>query len=95
MVAASKNETHVIFTGILSLLIGLPVIILHNILTFDVLGFVTFIGWMSVLKGVVRITFPSFIVQKMESYKNTESKAWLIVAVILGLGLMYFGYYPY
>jgi len=79
----------------LSLLIGLPVIILHNIWTLDVLGFVTFIGWMSVLKGVVRIAFPSFVVQKMERYKNSESKVWLIIAVLIGAGLMYCGYYPY
>lgn len=79
----------------LSLLIGLPVIILQNIWTLDVLGFVTFIGWMSVLKGVVRIAFPSFVVQKMERNKNSESKVWLIIAVLIGAGLMYCGYYPY
>jgi len=95
MIAASKDETHVMFTGMLSLMIGLPVIILHNIWTCDVLGFVTFIGWMSVIKGVVRIAFPSFVVQKMENYKNSASKIWLIVALLLGLGLMYCGYYPY
>jgi len=94
MIAASKDETQIMFTGMLSLIIGLPVIILHNIWSFDVLGFVTFIGWMSVLKGVVRIAFPSFVVNKMESY-NSESKVWLIVAVLIGAGLMYCGYYPY
>ena len=94
MIAASKDETHIMFTGMLNLIIGLPVIILHNIWTFDVLGFVTFIGWNSVLKGVVRIAFPSFVVKKMES-NNSESKVWLIIAVLIGAGLMYCGYYPY
>ena len=50
---------------------------------------------MSVLKGVVRIAFPSFVVQKMERYKNSESKVWLIIALLIGAGLMYCGYYPY
>jgi len=94
MIAASKDETHIMFTGMLSLIIGLPVIILHNIWTFDVLGFVTFIGWISVVKGVVRIAFPSCVVKKIESY-NSESKVWLIIAVLIGAGLMYCGYYPY
>jgi hypothetical protein len=94
MIQASKEKSHVMFTGMLSLIIGLPVIILHNIWTFDVLGLVTFIGWMSVIKGVVRIAFPNFVVQKMESY-NSESKVWLIAAVLIGAGLMYCGYYPY
>ncbi len=94
MIAAFKDETHIMFTGMLSLIIGLPVIILHNIWTFDVLGFVTFIGWISVVKGVVRIAFPSFVVKKMESY-NSESKVWLIIAVLIGAELLYCGYYPY
>ena len=94
MIAASKDETHIMFAGMLSLIIGLPVIILHNIWTLDVLGFVTFIGWNSVVKGIVRIAFPSFVVKKMESY-NSESKVWLIIAVLIGAGLMYCGYYPY
>ena len=95
MIIAGKDEKHVMLTGMLSLFIGLPVIILHNIWTFDVLGFVTFIGWVSVVKGVVRIAFPSFVVRKMERYKSSQSKVWLIIAVMIGLGLMYCGYYPY
>lgn len=95
MIIAGKDKKHVMFTGMLSLFIGLPVIILHNIWTFDVLGFVTFIGWVSVVKGVVRIAFPSFVVRKMERYKSSQSKVWLIIAVMIGLGLMYCGYYPY
>ena len=31
MIIAGKDEKHVMFTGMLSLFIGLPVIILHNI----------------------------------------------------------------
>ena len=94
MIQASKEKSHVMLTGMLSLIIGLPVIILHNIWTFDVLGLVTFIGWMSTLKGVVRIAKPSFVIKKMEMY-DADSKRWLYVAVLIGAGLMYCGYYPY
>jgi hypothetical protein len=95
MLSASKDKSFVVLTGFISLLMGLPVIILHNIWTADVLGFITFVGWMSVLKGVVRIAKPSFVVQKMENYTGASSKIWLVVALIIGAGLMYAGYYPY
>ena len=78
MIAASKDETHIMFTGMLSLFIGLPVIILHNIWTFDVLGFVTFIGWISVVKGVVRIAFPSFVVKKMDELEHKCDYIFLV-----------------
>lgn len=95
MIKTSQDETQVILTGMISLLIGLPVIILHNIWTADIVGFITFIGWMSVLKGVVRIAYPSFVVNKMKNYTEKSSTIWLIVAILLGSGLMYCGYYPY
>ena len=95
MIKSSQDETNIVLTGIISLLIGLPVIILHNIWTADVLGFITFIGWTSTLKGVVRIAFPSFVVNKMKKYTENSSNIWLIFAMLLGAGLMYCGYYPY
>lgn len=95
MIKSSQDETNIVLTGIISLLIGLPVIILHNIWTADVLGFITFIGWMSTLKGVVRIAFPSFVVNKMKKSTVNSLNIWLIFAMLLGAGLIYCGYYPY
>ena len=68
MIKTSQDETQVILTGMISLIIGLPVIILHNVWTADILGFITLIGWTTSLKGVVRIAFPSFVVNKMKKY---------------------------
>ena len=95
MIKSSQDETNIVLTGIISLLIGLPVIILHNIWTADVLGFITFIGWMSTLKGVVRIAFPSFVANKMKKKTENNLNILLIFAMLLGAGLMYCGYYPY
>ncbi len=90
-----QDETNIMIGGVISLLIGLPVIILHNIWTTDVLGFITYIGWMSTLKGVVRIAFPSFVVNKMKKSTVNSLNIWLIFAMLLGAGLIYCGYYPY
>jgi hypothetical protein len=90
MIRLSKEESFVVLTGMFSIAIGLPVILLHNIWTADVLGFVTFLGWMSVLKGVIRIAKPSVVIDNFK-----EGKGILLAAMIVGLGLMYAGYYPY
>jgi hypothetical protein len=95
MIKTSQDEAQVILTGMISLLIGLPVIILHNVWTADIVGFITFVGWMSVLKGVVRIAYPSHVVNMMRNYTGKSVNIWLIVAVGLGVGLIYCGYYPY
>ena len=95
MIKSKKKKKNIVLTGIISLLIGLPVIILHNIWTADVLGFITFIGWMTTLKGVVRIAFPSFVANKMKEKTENSLNILLIFAMLLGSGLMYCGYYPY
>lgn len=95
ILSVSTDKSFIILSGFVSLLVGLPVIILHNIWTADVVGFITFMGWISTLKGVVRLAKPSFVVDKMKRYSERDSKVWLIVATLLGLGLMYAGYYPY
>ena len=51
-VIITQSKENIMLTGMISLIIGLPVIILHNIWKADVSGLVTFIGWMSTLKGV-------------------------------------------
>ena len=94
-VIITQSKENIMLTGMISLIIGLPVIILHNIWKADVSGLVTFIGWMSTLKGVVRIAYPSFVVNKMKNYTENSSNIWLIFAMLLGAGLMYCGYYPY
>jgi len=94
-VIITQSKENIMLTGMISLIIGLPVIILHNIWKADVSGLVTFIGWMSTLKGVVRIAYPSFVVNKMKNYTENSFNIWLIFAMLLGSGLMYCGYYPY
>ena len=79
--------------GYMALLIGIPVIILHNVWEFSVLGLVTFFGWSSLLKGFLFLFKPSIIKKKDYSDKNIKIRA--VVSVFLGLALMYCGYYPY
>ena len=84
-----RNNSLLFFTPIICFIIGLPVIILHNIWTPDVVGFVTLLGWVTVLKGFLILLNPSWLPKK----SNVKLRAWF--GLILGLGLMYCGYYPY
>ena len=95
MLGALKNSDKVMFSGMMSLIIGLPTIILHNIWTADILGFITFLGWSTTVKGIVRIAYPSFVVKKMRNDTEKTLTISAIFSAILGAGLMYCGYFPY
>ena len=93
MVNNLKDDVFIAISSMISILFGLPFIILHNMWEFNILGLITLFGWGAVLKGVISLAKPSLIKKKEYTEKSFKTRA--IFGVILGLGLMYCGYYPY
>ena len=89
----AKNDSFIIAMAYISLLIGLPIVILHNVWELSVLGLVTLIGWGSIVKGFVALLKPSLV--KKKDYSEKRLKIRGAIGALLGLGLMYCGYYPY
>ena len=88
-----NNDSFLIVMGYITLLIGLPIVILHNVWELNVLGLVTLMGWMSLIKGFVFLAKPSIVKKKELSEKNIKIRG--LIGALIGLGLIYCGYYPY
>ena len=88
-----NNESFLIAMGYITLLIGLPFVILHNVWELSVLGLVTLMGWMTLIKGIFFLAKPSIVKKKELSEKNLKIRG--LIGALIGLGLMYCGYYPY
>ena len=88
-----NNESFLIAMGYITLLIGLPIVILHNVWELSVLGLVTLMGWVTLIKGFVFLAKPSIVKKKELSEKNLKIR--VLIGALIGLGLMYCGYYPY
>ena len=88
-----NNESFLIAMGYITLLIGLPIVILHNVWELNVLGLVTLMGWVTLIKGIVFLAKPSLVKKRELSEKNLKIRG--LIGVLIGLGLMYCGYYPY
>jgi uncharacterized membrane protein HdeD (DUF308 family) len=88
-----NNESFLIAMGYITLLIGLPIVILHNVWELNVLGLVTLMGWVTLIKGFVFLAKPSIVKKKELSEKNIKIRG--LIGALIGLGLMYCGYYPY
>ena len=79
------DKNHVVLLGFINLFIGIPIIILHNIWTGPWEIAVTLFGWLSVIKGFMRIiNLPS--INKMRENKMTESgvliSAWAALFLV-------------
>lgn len=53
-----KNDGLYYFSGALAFIIGMAMVLNHNIWTPDWRSLVTVIGWLSLVKGTMRLVFP-------------------------------------
>lgn len=90
-----KNAALLFFAGLLALVIGVVIIITHNIWVADWTVMITIIGWAALIKGIWIIVFPDTVYKFMQVYQKNENLAILHpnVALILGVVLTFFGFF--
>ncbi len=88
--AASKGL--IVFSGSISLILGLAVVIGHPIYEFNFRGLITLLGYLLILRGTWRMSFPSRIHKKMAACFHQGYKECLIILIILGVYLTYTGF---
>lgn len=81
--ASSKGL--LVFSGSISLLLGLVVVLAHPVYEMNWRGLITLIGYLLILRGIIRVAFPSAIQKKLVSF--FRKRYWLVFAVLLILGL--------
>lgn len=81
------------FAGIINLVIGLAIAIGHPIYELSWRGLITLIGYLSIIKGIMRLAFPEQDRMIIKSVMR-RSGYWIVFAivVILGLFLTYNGF---
>jgi len=91
----SKNAAVVFLDGIITFVIGLTVILLHNIWTMNLEVVITIFGWCSITKGVWLLFFPGSVCKFIQVYVR-EKKISLIhsfVILMFGAALTILGYF--
>jgi uncharacterized protein YjeT (DUF2065 family) len=87
-----NNSGFMVFGGMISLVIGFLLVRSHNVWVGDWTVLVTILGWLALVKGVLLLLAPNFLVDISKSIlKNTQVVG--VGALILGLILGYFGFY--
>ncbi|MBN1870979.1 MAG: hypothetical protein JW800_00235 [Candidatus Omnitrophica bacterium] len=90
-----KNAALVFFSGMFALVVGVVIILKHNIWVADWTVIVTIIGWAGLIKGVWLIVFPDSASKFMQFYQKNEGLllAHSIVALAFGVVLTFFGFF--
>lgn len=82
----------IFFSGILALLFGLLIVLAHNVWEgWPII--ITLIGWLALIKGIALLCFSNWYVKYIKSFAEGKSfYAVVIINLILGLVLLYFGF---
>lgn len=90
----ADNLGLVFFSGFIHLFLGLLVVVYHNIWSWDFRGVVTFIGWVGVFKGVIRIFSPAKFVRLGEEFTvGKKLILWGIGWLAVGIYLVWAGFF--
>lgn len=89
-----KNAALVFLGGMIALVIGVVIILTHNVWVANWTVMITVIGWLGLIKGIWMIVFPNSVSKFMQVYQKNESLPIIhsIVALVLGAVLTFFGF---
>ena len=89
-----KHTPVMLFMSFMMMIMGLLIVLHHNVWEFSAVGLVTFIGWGALVKGATLILFPGAF---REWTGKMVSGPWYMFAVafslVLGLFLTYSGFF--
>lgn len=91
--AAIEREEGMFMWGLMSVVVGIAIVLAHNLWVKDWQVLVTILGWLSLVKGALFMFFPEFIRRVAKNMENSKYlPIGLVVAVFIGLVLTYFGF---
>ena len=89
-----QDKRFLLISGYIALVLGLTTVILHNTWTAGWRVIITIFGWLSLLKGIVRIGWPELTQKIVPLFqrKLLLSQALLVIAILLGAWLIWASY---
>ena len=91
--AAIENEENLFCWGFISFIIGIAMVLSHNIWVKNWQVIITIFGWLALLKGLAILFCPECMKKWAKKIENAPFLPFaLVIAVIIGLVITYFGF---
>ena len=89
--AEVENEATMFFWGIVSLVIGLAMVFIHNVWVLDWRVVITVLGWLTLIKGLDVLLLPDHMRKRWQKMGNRQWRTILIFLLLSGFVLTYLG----
>jgi hypothetical protein len=88
------NYALIYLSGLVALVVGIAIVLAHNVWTGDWRVIITILGWLAILGGIIRIVFPQFVASIGMSMFHASAMPHVagVAVIVLGAVLSYFGY---
>ena len=90
----TKDKALIFISGLMTFIIGLAMVIFHNMWITDWRLIITVFGWLTLIKGVILIVFPDRVISMTDMYKKHIRMimiSWSIM-IVFGIFLIMKGY---
>ena len=89
----AKSNGLLTLSGEISLILGLVIVIDHPFWEWNWVGLITLIGFLFILRGIVRIGFPLETKKWMSKVSKSKVLVCLAILFIIGVYLTYMGFF--
>jgi len=81
-------------SGMLALVTGVAIVLVHNVWTPDWRILITLLGWIAIMRGVMRLTFPALSMRSAKKFSTTTTPTTFggVGVLVLGVILTAMGY---
>lgn len=88
----AKNTGFTMFGGAMALIVGLLVVLTHNVWSPDWIGLVTLLGWVILIKGVLMVLMPKKAPKWGMNISDNALTVSAIIMLLIGIYLTYVGF---
>jgi hypothetical protein len=88
---ASQEPAAFLLAAILPFVVGLSIVITNTLWATPAEIVVSVVGWMILLKGIIRLLAPEWAMKTTGSLGARYLSAWGIVVAIMGIGMLWLG----
>lgn len=91
---SSENSPFLLISGLLALIFGILLVVSHNVWVADWRVIITIIGWLALIKGLLRLLFPDYAYKIIRGFADNIQVYYItdIIILIVGIYLCYVGY---
>lgn len=86
-----ENEATISFLGVITFVIGLAMVLVHNIWVLDWRVSITLLGWLTLIKGLDLLFLPQRMRERWPKMKNWQRQLIFVSLLLAGLVLSYLG----